>query len=192
MASVDECEPCAKGHWCSGGAAIACGLGSYSDVLGADDKSACTQCPAKATTTADARTDVTDCVCVAGHYASEREGQLFCETCPANSNAPEASTSISSCLCAAGFDDAQPNASAVDCLQCGVGTMCETEGITVETLPLLPGYYRTGPVSADLRRCPDANMVDEPGCVGGVGGEGPCKAWLTVSERRQTRNGALC
>jgi len=63
---------------------------------------------------------------------------------------------------------------------CKTGSSCSADvsGVTLETLPLMPGYYRISNVSDDLRRCPD--FGDSSGCVGGVGlGEGPCKEWLT-------------
>ena len=77
----------------------------------------------------------------------------------------------------------QANASNF-CLNCVSGTACiandeETEeGVTLETLPLLPGYWRNSPQSLDIRTCGD-NMNGNrtsPGCQGGAGE--PCKEWL--------------
>ena len=63
---------------------------------------------------------------------------------------------------------------------CPVGSACLGSGVTLASLPLKPGYYRTDNASNDLRRCPDA-AGNTSGCVGGVGedgGEGPCREWL--------------
>lgn len=65
-------------------------------------------------------------------------------------------------------------------MPCKTGSSCSANvtGVTLETLPLMPGYYRVSNDSDDLRRCPD--FGDSSGCVGGVSlGEGPCKEWLT-------------
>ena len=59
-----------------------------------------------------------------------------------------------------------------------VGDEETEEGVTLETLPLLPGYWRNSPQSLDIRTCSD-NIFNgtAPGCRGGKGE--PCKDWLT-------------
>ena len=85
---------------------------------------------------------------------------------------------MADCYCEAGYYDNFSHNADVSCVLCTAGANCTTPALTLVSLPLKMGYYRTSKVSADLRRCPDASS-SESGCVGGVGdGEGPCKAWL--------------
>ena len=66
------------------------------------------------------------------------------------------------------------------CLPCVSGAACRAdaaEGLTLETLPLLPGYWRNSPRSLDIRSCGDRAQGTTPGCRGGAGE--PCKDWLT-------------
>merc|ERR1740130_443836 len=102
-----------------------------------------------------------------------------CQQCPEDAVSPKASKSIDSCKCKPGYYDSEPAINELRCVQCKTGSDCSTDvsGVTLETLPLLPGYYRISNASNDLRRCPD--FGHNSGCVGGVGsGEGPCKEWL--------------
>jgi hypothetical protein len=59
-----------------------------------------------------------------------------------------------------------------------LGTGSIHKGLTIRTLPLLRGYYRTSTSSSDVRRCPDANAgcqqssmsfcrTSTSGCLGG-------------------------
>ena len=78
--------------------------------------------------------------------------------------------------CFAGSYDSGTDGS-VDCVPCPLGSACDEPGVTLASLPLRTGYYRTDASSSDLRRCPD--FGDSSGCAGGVTlGEGPCKEWL--------------
>ena len=47
-----------------------------------------------------------------------------------------------------------------------VGDEDTEEGVTLETLPLLPGYWRNSPQSLDIRTCGD-NMNAENGTTPG-------------------------
>ena len=94
---------------------------------------------------------------------------------------PEASSSFDDCVCAAGYfadtrmlpllqslreagmlktEAFRLNASQY-CRNCVSGTACmigdeqTEEGLTLETLPLLPGYWRNSPQSLDIRSCGD-------------------------------------
>ena len=106
---------------------------------------------------------------------SSADDQSFCLQCPENSVSPEASRSFDDCVCASGFyadtrmlpllqgmrdanltktEAFRLNASKY-CRNCISGTACiadgeETaEGLTLETLPLLPGYWRNSPQSLE-------------------------------------------
>ena len=110
--------------------------------------------------------------------------QTACLQCPDNSVTNDtAATSPRHCTCIAGYYNKLAN-ETVECFQCPVGSNCEgKQGITLATLPLIKGYYRSSNTSSDLRRCLDFGMSS--GCVGGVSdGEGPCK--LGLEARRLT------
>ena len=154
MASVDDCDDCPKGHWCSAGRRISCGAGTYNDQLGADDQSFCTYCPFNAMTLEEAQTSADDCICTAGHFAATGAdggdggdgsrggsgGNLTCEACP-------------------------------------VGAECDEPGATLATLPLGEGYWRDNNGTTDIRRCPGnfkgsgcvgANATSSSGCKSGL------------------------
>ena len=116
---------------------------------------------------------------------TNRTDEGACRACPPNAVSPKGSVSASACLCSRGYYerrwlDAEGAAEGAECAVCPLGSDCVEEGATLATLPLLPGYYRTGNTSDDLRRCPNGD-ANASGCVGGVsadGREGPCKPWL--------------
>jgi len=126
-----------------------------------------------------------DIPCSESTYNDELDqtNQGACKPCPSNSLSPEASISIDACSCAPGYYRDIVGVGVEkgrQCVLCKTGSNCSADvsGVTLETLPLMPGYYRVSNASDDLRRCPD--FGDSSGCVGGVGlGEGPCKEWLT-------------
>ena len=99
--------------------------------------------------------------------------------CPDHATSDAGTASLLGCRCEAGYYNALPAGSHdIECVPCVTGSDCpEASEVTIETLPLSRGFYRTSNVSEDLRRCPDFGNTS--GCVGGVGeGEGPCKPWL--------------
>jgi len=104
--------------------------------------------------------------------------QTACLQCPANSVTNDtAATSPQHCTCIAGYYNMRLANETVECCQCPVGSNCAAEGITLATLPLITGYYRSSNSSSDLRRCLD--FGESSGCVGGASdGEGPCKLGL--------------
>ena len=96
--------------------------------------------------------------------------------------------------CRAGHydDDDDPSVNSTNCVPCQIGSACPSDqaGLTIETLPIAPGYYRAHGRSKVLRRCPDGNKMNNSGCVGtaglflragtyGLGEEGPCRPGLT-------------
>ena len=107
-----------------------------------------------------------------------RSLQTACLQCPANSVTNDtAATSPRHCTCTAGYYNMRLTNETVECFKCPMGSSCATEGVTLATLPLITGYYRSSNISSDLRRCPD--FGENSGCVGGVSdGEGPCKLGL--------------
>ena len=70
------------------------------------------------------------------------------------------------------------------CERCPIGANCtDRTGITLESLPLLPGYWRWRHDVKDILRCPGAtgreNEESTTGCIGSVSGNGSyCKPSL--------------
>ena len=100
-----------------------------------------------------------------------------CLKCPKFSNSLSGSARKSACRCAEGYYDVMTRLEDVICLPCPFGSACQISGNTLSTLPLLPGYWRTGNGSSDLRRCPDASSPDTTACANADGL--PCKPWTT-------------
>ena len=176
--------PCPKGYWCSAGLDIPCSESTYNDKIGQKTMDACKPCPLNSISD-EGSISIDACTCGPGYYNSNAGVGLAedrrCVLCPPNSIAMD--NFAGECLCAPGYYD---NVAAVgvaedrQCVLCKTGSICpaDVSGVTLETLPLMPGYYRISNISDDLRRCPD--FGDSSGCVGGVSlGEGPCKEWLT-------------
>ena len=57
------------------------------------------------------------------------------------------------------------------------GSNCTTVGLTLDRLPLMPGYWRADRSTTDVRRCPDATKAEGSGCQGLP--DAPCKHGLT-------------
>ena len=72
---------CSSGYWCSAGKAIACGVGTYSDLSVAvrDSAESCTQCPPDSTTRFEASTSREECLCNRDFFMTEEQ---LCERCP--------------------------------------------------------------------------------------------------------------
>jgi hypothetical protein len=100
----------------------------------------------------------------------------FCKQCPENALSETNSSDISQCICKPDYYDNDPSPDLVVCTRCKIGSYCTSDqrGLTLATLPLERGYYRTSNTSEDLRLCPDGAEVSS-GCPGGVGDEGPCQ-----------------
>ena len=99
-------------------------------------------------------------------------------TGPSNSYSAQASTSTADCYCETSYYDKLWESDDVECVLCTLGANCTKSKLTLASLPLKTGYYRTSTNSSDLRQC--ADYADgSSGCIGGVSdGEGPCKEWL--------------
>jgi hypothetical protein len=149
---------------------ILCAAGSEP----AADRVGCVPCSA-----GTHNTDGVRCLpCPAGYYSSVQEGAsagvgaTTCVGCPRNTFS--AATGIASaasclscsivgphrmtlgvgassregCVCSVGFIDVDGS-----CEACLRGENCTSDGVTVDTLPLLPGFWRTSARSRDVRQC---------------------------------------
>ena len=92
LANAFECEACPKGHWCSSGKRISCGVGTYNDVSGATDQSFCTPCPPASSTSGEGHTRIEECVCNEQYYAPP--GGVTCKRCPVGSNCRQPGVSL--------------------------------------------------------------------------------------------------
>ena len=100
-----------------------------------------------------------------------------CHKCPEFASSLSGSARKSDCRCVEGYYDAINRLEDVVCLPCPFGSVCQTSGSTLSTLPLLPGYWRTSKSSSDLRRCPDASSTHTTVCANANGFT--CKPWTT-------------
>ena len=71
------------------------------------------------------------------------------------------------------------------CEQCPAGALCDTPGLTLATLNVKRGWWRTSRSTANILRCPDASSKDTA-CIGGALGD-LCKPWSAAFERRLLR-----
>ena len=162
-----EESDCPPGFWCSAGKAIPCVRNTFNELRNADDQSYCLPCPENSITLEEGSTSFSDCVCARGFFGDTRLLPILHELRAMNQSRS---------------DEFRLNASRF-CLHCVSGTACigsdenTGAGVTLETLPLLPGYWRNSPASLDIRSCGDNLAGVTPGCRGGAGE--PCKDWLT-------------
>lgn len=166
--SVGDCV-CVPGY--AGGVldndCVACEVGKYKEAQHAE----CQSCPDFTTTEASGSIELTDCFCLQGYTAENTgvacvecaggeykdfTGSTACLGCPLNSNSPQGSTSLSSCVCTAGF-----TTDGTSCVQCGAGS------------------YKTGEGSEPCTPCPEhassplgAISLDSCQCVAGYHGPG--------------------
>ena len=167
---------CSPGTYCDIGSAreTACQKGTHSNVSGLTSKVACEECPPGYWCNGGRKV-----ACSEATYNPHRGGgsSLDCKPCPtASTTLSPAASSLSDCVCARLYYSSGTNASeAPVCTPCGLGAKCDTVGVTIATLELLPGYWRQGVNATALFRCPDAAVLSS-GCQGGTGN--PCKPSL--------------
>ena len=128
---------------------------------------ACVQCTAGLTV-----------ACEVGYFnpTTNADSQTACVPCPAHSTTRgESSTRATDCVCDPGWFNNATGRSA-DCIVCPSGTDCSEGAVTLESLPLRPGFYRPSRTSIDVRQCPDVVNGNASGCHGGSGA--PCRPSL--------------
>ena len=177
--SATNCTTCTLFSFCGAGssAPTPCAAGTVGRREGLSGADQCDECPAGSWCSAGK-----EIPCGERTWSNTtREASMgACRACPAHATSPAGTASLlGGCKCEAGYYNALPSGShGVECVPCVTGSDCaDTPGVTIETIPLLLGYYRISNSSSDLRRCPDFGNTS--GCVGGLSdGEGPCKEWL--------------
>lgn len=169
---------CPRGKWCTAGLIVSCPVDTYNPLEAQDFATACILCPRNSITLGEESTSREQCLCSSGYYdtnSSQAIDENLLVTSLANGSA---SLSV-----------AQLTAAVVDCKICPVGTICAS-GATLETLPLVRGYYRIDDKSIDVRRCPDAAANcsttfgtsacrSTSGCVGGTDVDSLCAPGLS-------------
>ena len=176
---------CTAGHYCLGGQSppIPCGIGTFSLSRNASDVASCISCDEhfgmnNMVTQKPGAVSAKECVCGIGFCdASGSDEERSCIF------ADEGMTSSDqSCKCKPGYYDNEPAMDQVACKACTAGFSCPTIGVTLATLEVQVGWYRTSNKSVDLRRCPDGSK-ENSGCIGGIGDRGPCKRCATFPHK---------
>ena len=172
---------CGAGYWGANGQCIPCAKGTYR--LGGTNRTECLECPAG---TYQPFLGGSECIsCGAGNYSANT---LSCEPCQVGEfcaagtqvgmRCPLAhSTTLGrgargedDCVCQAGYFLGNSS-----CEVCPTGTDCSSVGVSVASLPLLPGWWRLQN-STQLERCFATSNCTGGGNANelcGVGYEGP-------------------
>ena len=132
---------CPRGKWCTAGLVVDCPLGTYNPLEDQDFATACIMCPLNSYTEHTNSTSRAACICDEGFYDVNASMVI--------------DQDLINAMVAAGNDPEMKMAAVVDCQVCPVGTDCE-RGATLETLPLIAGYFRLDATTIDVRECPDA------------------------------------
>lgn len=203
-AGASACAPCPVGGFCAAeGAASArqvfeaCTPGTFNPTRGATNSSACLLCPVGTASPMWGSGDESNCaLCTPNTYNSLPGGDSIggaCLACPERSLSPPGSHAVHECVCEAAYYDASSSSveaghAAPECLPCLLGATCPESGTRLADLSIRRGYWRTSPVSTDVRRCPDAlvNCSSEDavcaystsGCRGGADATAYCAPGL--------------
>ena len=158
---------CAPGHVCPAGStsatALACPAGTYNPLSGMGEISACRLCPV-------------------GRYCAR--GAVQATPCPVPfTTLGEGTRTKYGCVCkaklyAVGAPGPGMRNDSTRCLECPGGSDCELPGATLETLWLMPGYWRVTTSSSLLKPCNPSEL-----CIGTA-------AALAASANRSTQAAA--
>ena len=131
--------------------------------------------------------------CAVGFYnpSINENNETACIRCPDHATTlGKSSTSLSDCLCDTEYYNRADV--GVDCVRCPIGTDCTapySPGVTLQTLPIKPGYFRMSASTNDTRVCRDAAVncpAGEPECTqshsGCAGGNDPATACQPLLE----------
>ena len=121
LADALECAPCYKGHWCSGGEAFACDVGSYlPPETPQEDRVApnvCRSCGPHGMTNGAGMESVSSCFCEASFYdAADGQGALDCRPCPIGANCSAGAISLRTLPLQRGYF--RPSAESLDMRRC--------------------------------------------------------------------------
>ena len=174
------CSSCPAGGFCPDAGASsrlvfqACPPGSWSSALGTSTNATCQLCPRGTFSSIPGAPSNATCEpCPANHYQPALGAHILsmCLPCPLNSGAAAGSIHRHACLCDSEFFDANETRGGVQCTHCPLeGTQCNSSGVTLEKLWLMPGYWRTFANSTIVHRCPTSIA-----CAGGTNFSAQCE-----------------
>lgn len=152
-----KCTSCSSNSYCPSkviNQTFKCPNSTFSFV-GASSVSQCV-CPANAAV----QSGTTNCSCNGGYYYSTNATALLnagwqCNACPPNLLSPIGSTSITQCICVAGYYPTNPLVSMQECSICPLNTYCPFESIA--PVPCPPGTTSNnslGAIAACTTPCP--------------------------------------
>ena len=125
LTSVEDCEPCPAGSWCTAGRRVPCVADQYNPNAAADDQSFCLPCPAESFTQGEGTVSLSGCMCKAGYFARWQGETLTCETCPIGSNCTAPAQTLEALSLNEGFWRASPNTTDVRrCQGFTLGSVC--------------------------------------------------------------------
>jgi hypothetical protein len=110
-----ECDECPKGHYCSGGRAIRCGLNYFNTKSGSDSQDDCKLCPSLSSTSQTAVTRLVDCGCNPSYYNANESG-VDCRSCPIGTSCTATGTTLRELPLKRGYY--RPAALSVDVRRC--------------------------------------------------------------------------
>ena len=165
------CATCPRKAWCAEGSSVPtpCPAGTVGNATGLTLPTECSDCAQGMWCSAGEAIP-----CAQGTWSSATRASTIgvCVSCPEHSTTLQlASTELGSCRCEAGrFLQADAEGTCVLCPQ--PGSRCNAPGITLDSLMLAPGYWRSGNQSREPLLCPSyRGVAGEERCVGGVVGE---------------------
>jgi hypothetical protein len=147
-----ECSICAPGTFTSNSSAIectSCPAGSYQSVSG---RTSCQLCPVGTFSSIAAF----DCQPCAPRTANPFEGAASCLGCALNAVSNDKRTT---CFCEEGFYSLTPEPGSAGanagilCLKCPDGSVCDSVGVSFETLTTKDGWWRQDNSSLEFYRC---------------------------------------
>ena len=159
--AASSCLKCSPGSVCPTGSAMelapTCSAGTYADPLDESGAPECFPCRQGYQCLGSGTAPVP---CPKGAYS--KNGSNYCTDCQATlthaTTLNRASGSEAACCCDEGF---YYDGNTHECMTCDEETSdCSVPGVTLHTLPLLPGFWRVADWSVELRRCPFS------GCAG--------------------------
>ena len=166
------CATCPRKAWCAEGSSVPtpCPAGTVGNATGLTLPTECSDCAQGMWCNAGEAIP-----CAQGTWSSATRASTIgvCVSCPEHSTTLQlASTELGSCRCEAGryLQEADAEGTCVLCPQ--PGSRCNAPGITLDSLMLAPGYWRSGNQSREPLLCPSyRGVAGEERCVGGVVGE---------------------
>ena len=166
-----SCATCPRKAWCAKGSSVPtpCAAGTVGSATGLTLPRECSDCAQGMWCSAGEAIP-----CAQGTWSSVTRASTIgvCVSCPEHSTTlRSASTELGSCRCDAGrYLQADAEGTCVLCPT--PGSRCNDPGITLDSLMLAPGYWRSGNQSREPLLCPSyRGVAGEERCIGGVVGE---------------------